>query len=168
MNHFFLICIMGNFQSDALHNATIDGDIQKCRMILRYADVDAKNSHGYAPLHLAAMYGQLEVCHMLISHGADVNSTDNCKFTPLHHAVMGKYINICRLLINNGADVNAKAKYGYTPLVDAVRDNNIEIYKLLINHSADVHVKFEGPEKTLLGVAYSMNTSTEIINLLKK
>jgi ankyrin repeat protein len=38
------------------------------------ADINSKNQLGYAALHLAALTGNIDICDLLINHGADLTS----------------------------------------------------------------------------------------------
>jgi 26S proteasome non-ATPase regulatory subunit 10 len=88
------------------------------------------------PLHWAAMYGQQEVCELLIEYGADVNSVDDLGLSPLRWAVDGSEAGVVRLLLDRGADVNLKDAEGITPLRRALDKKRDEIAALLRDHGA--------------------------------
>ena len=46
----------------------------------------ARSKDGSTPLHLASMYGRLEVARVLIEHGADIDAKDNKGRTPFQVA----------------------------------------------------------------------------------
>lgn len=46
---------------------------------------------GWSPLHEAACKGYLDVCKMLIKHGAEVNVHGYCDETPLHDAAFNNH-----------------------------------------------------------------------------
>jgi len=50
------------------------------------AEVNAKNSDGRTPLHLAAFGGHKEIVELLIAKGGDVNARDFLGMTPLNMA----------------------------------------------------------------------------------
>ena len=54
-------------------------------------------------LHHAAEHGNLQICQILLNHGADVNKKDAREYTPLWLAARKGNIDICHLLINEGA-----------------------------------------------------------------
>jgi ankyrin repeat protein len=60
------------------------------RFLLEQDDVDlnAKDSEGNTPLHLALESGQEVVSMLLMQHGADVTSSNNFGRTPLHFAAL--------------------------------------------------------------------------------
>lgn len=66
-------------------------------------DIDAKTQVGMAPLHLVCMNGDLEMCRLLLRHGAEVASkTADCS-TPLHIAIFNNCnTEVAELLIKEG------------------------------------------------------------------
>ena len=119
----------------SIHKAAGKGNIEAVKQHLAAGtDVNAKNKHGYTPLHAAAEEGHKEVAELLIQNGANVNAK-NVGSTPLHEAAKKDHKEIAELLIEKGADVNAKGDGGRTPLHNAA---NKEIAELLIAKGADV------------------------------
>jgi ankyrin repeat protein len=98
-------------------------------LISNEADLNLGNSNGSTPLHLAALWGNVDCVQLLLengSDGSDVNRSDV-----------------------NRSDVNARNKFGNTPLHEAAwlvssqmsSDEKVECCKLLIQNRADVHAK---------------------------
>jgi ankyrin repeat protein len=52
------------------------------------ADVDARDSYGATPIHIAIISGNSEMVRLLLTHGADVNASNNYGWTPLHSAAV--------------------------------------------------------------------------------
>ena len=55
----------GGNEDCQLHNKSVQ--------FLFYADLNARDGEGYTPLHLAAMYGSIQVVKKLVELNADVN-----------------------------------------------------------------------------------------------
>ena len=122
-------------------------------LIVAGADVNAKDSSGTTPLHIACMFrsnaqaeqaiieGQrtVDVISILVSHGADVNARadgDNGS-TPLMYAVHWGYLDGVALLIKLGADVNVKTtRGGHTALDVALLSHEDKIADLLRRNGA--------------------------------
>jgi ankyrin repeat protein len=62
-----------------------------------------------APIHEAAVAGDVELVEMLIENGADVDDRDVHGYTPLLLAIQAGHTDIAKVLIAGGADVNARA-----------------------------------------------------------
>ena len=117
-------------------------DLAKALLTCR-ANLDAQNSYGNTPLHVAQELGMVE---LLLTNGANVNATNSKASTPLHHAVHDQRMDVVKLLVLNKADVNAKDIAGETPLHWAVnswsdrRANERQLTKtiaaLLLTHNA--------------------------------
>ena len=105
--------------------------------------LEAHNSDGWTPLHLAAFFGQVELANVLIDRGADVNarSTNSMKNTPLHAAAAGGNVQAVDLLLKRGADANATQEGGWTALHSAAQSGNRAMVETLIAQGADVNVR---------------------------
>ncbi len=94
-------------------------------------NINAKDNHGYTPLHEAAMNPKrIESANILIQQKADVNATTEDKDTPLHLAARQDHNEeMVILLLNSGADKNAKDGNGNLPSTNSqysrkIRDFN--------------------------------------------
>ena len=157
-------------------NAVRNGNIKNVeKQLTAGADVKAVLENGMTALHVAAIFGHIEIVELLIANGADVNATDN-KFgaTSLYGAAGAGQKDIAELLISNGAIVNAKIPRGDTALHAAIMGGHKEVIELLITNDADVNAKI------IFGIAKGMtpldianltanpNKSTETVDLLRK
>ena len=141
-------------------NAVRNGNIKNVeKQLTAGADVKAVLENGMTALHVAAIFGHIEIVELLIANGADVNATDN-KFgaTSLYGAAGAGQKDIAELLISNGAIVNAKIPRGDTALHAAIMFGHKEVIELLITNDADVNAK------VIFGIAKGM-TPLDIANL---
>ena len=111
-----------------LHEAAKSIHGRMCEMVINYSsvtiDVNRKNKHGFAPLHLAAI-SNTDACSMLLNYKADVNSTTNAGFTPLQKAAMNGCYKACRQLCYRVATSQEGAKvYHKNEEIDTNRQNN--------------------------------------------
>jgi hypothetical protein len=73
------------------------------------ANLNAK-SHGLAPLHWAAINGDLTTAQLLIQNGAIVDVTDQEGHTPLIQTAQHGHLDLVTFLLAHGANPNAQAK----------------------------------------------------------
>jgi ankyrin repeat protein len=102
----------------ALHEAVMANGVDRvAELIAAAADVDARSSQGYTPLHFAAQEYAVDAARLLVDAAATVDARDEDGNTPLFVAVYnsagrGEMI---KLLLEHGADPDAVNNYGQTP-----------------------------------------------------
>jgi ankyrin repeat protein len=91
-----------------LLQATEAGDIVQMEALLaKGAAVNARNAHGWTPLHVAAAGGDPAVIALLLKHGADVHVQSHIGTTPLDNATTrGGRQAVIDLLLAHGARSN--------------------------------------------------------------
>ena len=91
-----------------LLQATEAGDIVQMEALLaKGAAVNARNAHGWTPLHVAAAGGDPAVIALLLKHGADVHAQSHIGTTPLDNATTrGGRQAVIDLLLAHGARRN--------------------------------------------------------------
>jgi ankyrin repeat protein len=91
-----------------LLQATEAGDIaQMAALLAKGAEVNARNAHGWTPLHVAAAGGDPAVIALLLQHGADVHAQSHIGTTPLDNATTrGGRKAVIDLLLAHGARRN--------------------------------------------------------------
>ena len=89
--------------------AAKQGDIRAVKLFIAAgADVNAKDSYGYTPLHRAAYDRQKEIAELLIAKGADVNAKNEDGETPLDWAINFKKTENADLLRKHGGKTGAE------------------------------------------------------------
>lgn len=165
-----LIDAGANVNSDGetpLHTAALYATMCRTQMLDAFinagADINAKTSEGYTPLHYALQrnprlrymhwhseesreatfetHQKLNAARLIIDAGADVDAKDNAGETALHIAAERSRDEIAIALIVAGADVNAKDNTDKTPLHIAVHSRRPDLTALLIAADADVNAK---------------------------
>lgn len=103
-----------NMGRTPLHYAVVCGNHRAVKALIDVPDVDinAADTSGWTPLHVAAHQGSKEAARLLLKAGCDVNRTTSTGYTPLHFAVKECHLEIIGFLIHCKADVNASADSG--------------------------------------------------------
>ncbi|KAL3100528.1 hypothetical protein niasHS_001094 [Heterodera schachtii] len=117
------------------------------------------------PLWLAVSKLHLEMCRVLIAHGADVDLGSDASLTPLLLACGKGSTEIVTLLVENGANVNLGDSEGATPIMNTSRFGMIELVRFLLSHGANVEqMDYSGMRFALLDAA--VNGHLEVCRLL--
>ena len=86
-----------------------------------FANLNAADKYGGAPLHIAADRGYVPVCEKLLSPGegipgADPNVTDTLGVTPLHNACIIPHPAVAEVILRHGGDPLRRTTDGVSPL----------------------------------------------------
>jgi uncharacterized protein len=101
-------CQAAQRAGQVLLQATEAGDVVQMKVLLAQgAEVNARNAHGWTPLHVAAAGGDPAVIALLLQHGADVHAQSHIGTTPLDDATTrGGRKAVIDLLLAHGAKRN--------------------------------------------------------------
>ncbi len=145
----------------------------------RYRD-EWTNTRENTPLHIAAVYGRLNVVEFLLERGATVDARNDANNTPLHFAAMHKHREVAELLLAKGADPSTKSYGGGAPLHLAVLPTierktitwrlpepraGTELVELLLAQGVDINVRNDRGNTPLHTAAWVAGTD-EVIELL--
>jgi len=76
--------------------------------------VNSRSYLGEVPLHVAAIWNDVEAIKLLVDAGAEINARDSFGETALHDAALQKHRAAYDLLLSLGADPTIKNAGGYT------------------------------------------------------
>eukprot|EP00075_Anas_platyrhynchos_P024748 XP_027314001.1 protein TANC1 isoform X3 [Anas platyrhynchos] len=93
---------------------------------------------GETALTAAAGRGKLEVCELLLEHGAVVTRANRRGIPPLFCAVRQGHWQIAKLLLKHGSDVNLSDKQGRTPLMVASCEGHLSTVEFLLSEGAAI------------------------------
>lgn len=169
----FPIILAGCQSRDALHHASMDGDLRKVESLLQGgADANARDGDGQLPIELA-MWGldlersvRIPIIQLLLAHGASPNAIDSDGCSLLADAIMTKDHELARILLDAGADIEVADRSGSTPIHWAVWSFDLEMTEVLVSRGASLAFQ-SGNGETLLHTAAKGGNSTIVGFLLR-
>ena len=117
----------------------------------KHADVNAKETQGFTPLH--SITG-LKTAKYLVEHGANVNVKNDAGDMPLATTLWLNNMELVKYLLDKGADINAKNTQGVSPIYTAALVSDPDIIELLIKRGADVNAHTNGSWSPITATAY--------------
>lgn len=170
---FTLVCfvmtfaVSGTLQASSIHDAVQKGDLAKVKTLLKNHPelLNDINEDEDTPLHMAAMFNQVQIASYLIDKGASLTSMNADGFTPLQYAAFLHKTNVAQLiasktnydmssaimlhnteLVKKLLDSDAKLantldSNGDTPLWAAACEGSADIAALLVEYGADVNAE---------------------------
>lgn len=144
----------------SLHRAAKKNDPRAATEALQCgADINAQDSNGETPLHIAMRKGFIDVVTLLRKEGASVEIKDKKGVKPAYLApqmerAMGLsllkaaedgHLEKAELLLSKGAPVNTQNQYGTSPLLAAAQKGDEAMVELLLKNNANVFA--EKPKK---------------------
>jgi len=131
------------------------------------ARVDVLNEDGQAPLHVAALSGDVELADVLVTAGVDMELTTTDGSSALFLAIQSQHFNVAEYLIQKGANVTSANSSNITPLQAAIQlmPAARNIIKLLIEAHSDVHT-VTATGTTLLHIAMLYCSDLDLISSL--
>jgi hypothetical protein len=154
-----------NVDLPTIHHAAQAGDISNVARFLREGvDVEDQNETKNTPLHIAALYGHLDIVVFLSLKNANFNAVNELNYTPLHYAACWGHTKIVKFLVSKGVKVDALSNKSRTPLHLSVFGGNTETIEFLLEAGANLEAQDETNE-TPLGIAVAQN-QFEIMSLL--
>ena len=135
-------------------------------LLLHGADVHSQTLFG-TPLHLASLFGDIDIVRALLDNGATVDANDIYQQTPLHNAATNGRIEVVACLLHRGANPNIQYEDLETPLHIASR-NGIDMVKTLLEKGATIDATNEY-QQTPLHIAAAEEGKIEVLaHLLHK
>ncbi|MCY4429718.1 MAG: ankyrin repeat domain-containing protein [Rhodospirillales bacterium] len=128
-------------------------------LLKRGADIDALDTDGVAPIHVAAGWGVQSAAAFLLDHGADIHCRDGNGDTPLHHAAEGDSASLIQLLLSRGASIRATNATGKTSLHLTGRTDAYTAAQALLRAGGDADARDKTGRTPLHDAAYGFSPS---------
>lgn len=162
-----------------LNHALALGKLDAMAVLLKAkADVNAKDSHGHTPLHVAAAGNSRsdKMVGILLQHGADPSARNDRGETALHVAascVAGQCQRpgTVEILLRHGADPDARSNQGETALHSAARPtcHGTAVVETLLRYGVDPRARNDQGETALhLAAGRAFQKGTEVLEVLMR
>ncbi|XP_065827864.1 protein phosphatase 1 regulatory subunit 12A-like [Oscarella lobularis] len=118
-------------------SAVVDGDLAEMRSMIRSNSIDVNSftPQGYAPLHAAALEGNVDCIAVLLDSGSLVNLRDESGWTALHAAASQGHSNAVRYLLERGADSCITGLKGETAYHVVAEGESMEVLRRVLSES---------------------------------
>ena len=130
----------------SLEKLITDGDLASVRVLINHnrALLNQIDKDGYAPLHYAAFYGQIEIARYLITAGADLNAVTLSEGSSYFNMTamdivlsIHKHDLVIILLLEAGAVVSPPLNGNDHPIHIAAKNGKLDIVKRLVKSCRD-------------------------------
>ena len=99
----------------------------------------SKKQHQWAPHHIAAEYGELELCKYIFQKTTLRNPATKFGTTPLHIVAAKGQTDLFQLIIKDSVKKNPGDKKRKTPLHLAAKEGHLEICKIIIDNVSEIN-----------------------------
>ena len=127
----------------ALHHSARSGSYELVTFFADLGtDIHVKTNIDGNCLHIAALYGHLNLCKTLVEkQNFDVYASNKNGWTALHHATRSGSFELFKFFIDLGTDINIKTNFGINCLHVAAFYGHFDLCKTLVEkHKFDVHM----------------------------
>jgi ankyrin repeat protein len=127
------------------------------------SDVNAAQSAGATPLHLAASAAGPKTIGMLVQAGAKLNTLDKAQFTPFFLACKTGNVEACKALHEAGADVSMPTENGAEPIYVAAQLGRVAVLKKLVEWGVDVDTNGSGHRPLHIAVMMGHTAAVDVL-----
>ena len=119
----------------ALHYSARNGSYESVTLIAAMGiDINLETKNGRNCLHIAALYGHLNLCKTLIDKSNfNVQMTDRDGYTALHYSARKGCYDSIKFFTDIGTDIKLKTNNGMNCLHIAAHHDHLNLCKILIN-----------------------------------
>lgn len=153
----FVSCAILNNCSGLIVNKLLEAgcNVNRISFLTYNWPTDRQRFNSFEPaLITATRHGNLQLCEILLKHGAKINKSDSFHMTALHWASSLNLVEIVKTLFKYNINVNLTDLKKHTPLEKAILNNHIDIVQAF----ADSYMINSKCREYLLSAIESSNT----------
>ena len=153
--HDFDVCVADNDGWTALHYSTRSGTYSLITYFVDMGtDIYLKTNYGKNCLHIAALYGHLNLCKALENrYNFDIHAADNDGWTAVHFSVRNGSYQLVKYFTNMETDINLQANDKENSLlIEEFNDPKFDLYMSLndaLNLKSDIPMAYNDGWKAL-------------------
>ncbi|XP_063407826.1 inversin-like [Mytilus trossulus] len=134
---------MEDWNEKLLEAATI-GRVAELKLCLANgANIDYRKEYGgWTALMLAARFGHVEVCRLLLENRCETDITSGGGWTALMLVARGGHVEVCRLLLENRCKTDITDVRGWTALMSAASEGHVEVCQLLLENRCKTDITY--------------------------
>ncbi len=130
-----------NNGNNSLHLAVYNRNIEICKELMDYVNINQRNLLGESALHIACNLQEKDIIELLLKNNININIQDyENELTALHYAIHQNNIDIIKILLKYNPDILLQDMYGNTALHYGCIENNIQIVDKLIEYDKDINI----------------------------
>ncbi|XP_031780110.1 ankyrin-3-like [Nasonia vitripennis] len=140
-------------------------------LLKKGASVEAKNTHGVAPVHAAMNFQSKDIITKLLERIDNADLRDNYGCSLLHGLVDNKWLlsnealEIAEMILIKNPTIDLYVQNGWTPLHRAVIRRHSELVQFLLEQGADVNALTESGDTSLHLLFNTMENDSENIDI---
>ena len=145
--HNFDVLMTDNDGCTALHHPARNGSYELITFFVDMeTDINLEDKLGRNCLHIAALYGHLNLCKTLVDiHNFDVHLADNNGCTALHYSASSGSFELLTWLIGIGSNIDLKDNFGQNILHFAALSGHLNLCRTLLDkHKFNVDMADNG------------------------
>ena len=147
VGYFEATAVSGDLGSPLCYKMELFNYIRESKVtkVKEYLSLYAKpitvtDEHGYSPLHLAAMYEQMEIIKLLCDY-SDINATNSLGYSILHTSITQNNLQVVEYLLSRGASLEINSNDGWSCLHTAAQLGLYEVVQCLVENGCDVNYR---------------------------
>ncbi|XP_045569100.1 caskin-1-like, partial [Salmo salar] len=126
--------IQGN---NNIFNLSVVPSVSELLGSAKRVNVNFQDTDGFAPLHHAALSGNLELISLLLESQAAVDIRDQKGMRPLHYAAWQGKAEPMKMLLKSGSSVNGQSDEGQIPLHLSAQHGHYDVSEMLLQHQSN-------------------------------